>query len=261
MGRSSSSPAPGRARRGSSSSASGGCSRRSEDLLPEQILVLTYNVKAARELRDAARRRPSGPRSRARMSVSNFHSFCQRILTESAADAGLPARPDVLDGVGQVLLLRTSAPSLRARSTTHRTGRSPSFVAVHQPGEGRAGRAGRLRSRSSPRSGASSRRDTAASTTPRSGSAAQGNLDAAARGPRRVRGRARERARRGPRRDARLRRGRRRQGRRPRGAPHGRRRRARAQRASQFAAERPPADRRAGRRPTSSTARRSRSCA
>ncbi len=38
--------------------------------------------------------------------MSNFHSFCHRILTENAADAGLPARPDVLDGVAQVLLLR-----------------------------------------------------------------------------------------------------------------------------------------------------------
>ena len=33
-----------------------------EDLLPEQILVLTYNVKAARELQDRLDR-PSGPRS------------------------------------------------------------------------------------------------------------------------------------------------------------------------------------------------------
>jgi len=30
------------------------------------------------------------------MTVSNVHSFCQRILTENAADAGLPPRPDVL---------------------------------------------------------------------------------------------------------------------------------------------------------------------
>ena len=46
------------------------------------------------------------------MTVSNFHSFCQRILTENGGDAGLPARPDVLDGVGQVLLLRDLAPEL-----------------------------------------------------------------------------------------------------------------------------------------------------
>ncbi len=46
------------------------------------------------------------------MTVSNFHSFCQRVLTESAADAGLPQRPDVLDGVAQVLLLRDISPQL-----------------------------------------------------------------------------------------------------------------------------------------------------
>ncbi len=46
------------------------------------------------------------------MTVSNFHSFCNRVLTESAADAGLPPNPDVLDGVGQVLLLRDIRPQL-----------------------------------------------------------------------------------------------------------------------------------------------------
>ncbi len=80
-------------------------------LVPEQILVLTYNVKAAKELQarldDAV-----GPATRSRMTVSNFHSFCNRVLTESAADAGLPPNPDVLDGVGQVLLLRDIRPQL-----------------------------------------------------------------------------------------------------------------------------------------------------
>ena len=61
--------------------------------------------------------------------MSNFHSFCHRILTENAADAGLPARPDVLDGVGQVLLLR----DILAGHAAHlplagRTGRSANFV-------------------------------------------------------------------------------------------------------------------------------------
>ena len=83
-------------------------------LAPEQILVLTYNVKAAAEL---GQRLDTvvGPATRARMSVSNFHSFCQRILTENAADAGLPARPDVLDGIGQLLLLREITPTLDLR--------------------------------------------------------------------------------------------------------------------------------------------------
>ncbi len=83
-------------------------------LVPEQILVLTYNVKAAKELQTRLDE-SVGPAVRARMSVSNFHSFCQHVLTESSADAGLPARPDVLDGVGQMLLLRDIRPNLGLR--------------------------------------------------------------------------------------------------------------------------------------------------
>ncbi|MGK2849816.1 MAG: ATP-dependent helicase [Candidatus Limnocylindrales bacterium] len=81
------------------------------DLLPEQILVLTYNVKAAAELR-ARLEQAVGLATAARMEIGNFHSFCQGILSDHAGDAGLPARPDVLDGVGQLLLLRDIAPDL-----------------------------------------------------------------------------------------------------------------------------------------------------
>jgi superfamily I DNA/RNA helicase/RecB family exonuclease len=80
-------------------------------LVPEQILILTYNVKAAQEL--AARlERALGPATRARLHVSNFHAFCQRILIEHAADAGSTGEADVLDGVGQLLLLRDLWPEL-----------------------------------------------------------------------------------------------------------------------------------------------------
>ncbi len=80
-------------------------------LLPEQILVVTYNVKAARELAERLEK-SLGPAVRARLTVANFHSFCHRILVESAPDAGLPSTPDVLDGVGQMLLLRDIRPAL-----------------------------------------------------------------------------------------------------------------------------------------------------
>ncbi len=83
-------------------------------LLPEQILVLTYNVKAARELGERIEK-AVGPGTRARLAIGNFHSFCHRVLTDSAADAGLPTRPDVLDGVGQLLLLRDLRPDLPLR--------------------------------------------------------------------------------------------------------------------------------------------------
>ncbi len=80
-------------------------------LLPEQVLVLTYNVKAAKELADRLEK-SLGPAVRSRLTVANFHSFCHRILVESAPDVGLPSTPDVLDGVGQVLLLRDLRPGL-----------------------------------------------------------------------------------------------------------------------------------------------------
>ena len=80
-------------------------------LLPEQILVLTYNVKAARELQQRLDE-VVGPATRARMTVSNFHSFCHRVLTESPGEAGVAPDPDVLDGVSQILLLRDIRPDL-----------------------------------------------------------------------------------------------------------------------------------------------------
>ena len=87
------------------------------------------------------------------MTVSNFHSFCQRILTENAADAGLPPRPDVLDGVGQVLLLRDIRPSLALVYHT-RLVRSASFVQFINRAKDELvtpGRLRRLRRRGAPR--------------------------------------------------------------------------------------------------------------
>lgn len=89
----------------------GADAQRDDPLLPEQILVLTYNVKAAKELQ-ARIEKAVGVAARSRMTVTNFHSFCHRILTENAADAGLPPHPDVLDGIGQVLLLKDIRPQL-----------------------------------------------------------------------------------------------------------------------------------------------------
>jgi superfamily I DNA/RNA helicase len=83
-----------------------------EGLEPENLLVLTYNVKAAAELRTRIEQ-AVGLATASRIEISNFHSFCQRMLTEHADDAGLPPRPDVLDGVGQLLLLRGIVPPLR----------------------------------------------------------------------------------------------------------------------------------------------------
>jgi superfamily I DNA/RNA helicase len=81
------------------------------DLQPESVIVLTYNVKTAQELRHRLDE-TVGPSIRSLLTVSNFHSFCQQVLTESAADAGLPARPDVLDGFAQPPLTKDLAPRL-----------------------------------------------------------------------------------------------------------------------------------------------------
>src|SRR5204862_2916843 len=80
-------------------------------VLPEQILVLTYNLKAAKQLVDRLEA-AVGVATAGRLNVGNFHSFCHRILTESAPDVGLPPQPDVLDGINQILLLRDLRPSL-----------------------------------------------------------------------------------------------------------------------------------------------------
>lgn len=89
----------------------GAAAQTDDPLLPEHLLVMTYNVKAAKKLQTRLNQ-VVGVAARSRMTVTNFHSFCQRILTENAADAGLPPHPDVLDGIGQVLLLKDIRPQL-----------------------------------------------------------------------------------------------------------------------------------------------------
>jgi DNA helicase-2/ATP-dependent DNA helicase PcrA len=93
-------------------------------LPPEQVLVLTYNVRAAKELKERLEA-ALGPAAASRLPVSNFHSFCHRILADNAAEAGLNANPDVLDGIGQVLLLRDIRPDLPL--VYHAGGSNPNY--------------------------------------------------------------------------------------------------------------------------------------
>jgi DNA helicase-2/ATP-dependent DNA helicase PcrA len=93
-------------------------------LLPEQLLVLIYNVRAAKELADRIEEKV-GAAARSRIAVQNFHSFCNRILADNAADAGLQPNPDVLDGIGQVLLLRDLRPNLPL--VYHAGGSNPNY--------------------------------------------------------------------------------------------------------------------------------------
>ena len=75
------------------------------DLEPESVLVLTYNVKAAAELMERLEQL-LGLETASRLWVHNFHSFGNRVLSDHRADLGLAQNADVLDQVGQRLLLR-----------------------------------------------------------------------------------------------------------------------------------------------------------
>ncbi|HEV3485396.1 MAG TPA: ATP-dependent helicase, partial [Vicinamibacterales bacterium] len=79
------------------------------DLVPENILVLTYNVRAAAELMERLEN-ALGLEVASRLWVHNFHSFGHRILSDHRAELGLAENADVLDPVGQRLLLRELRP-------------------------------------------------------------------------------------------------------------------------------------------------------
>ena len=79
-------------------------------LEPENVLVLTYNVKAAAELMDRLDE-ALGIEVASRLWVHNFHSFGHRVLSDHRADLGLTENADVLDQVGQRLLLRELRPA------------------------------------------------------------------------------------------------------------------------------------------------------
>ena len=221
-------------------------------LLPEQILVLTYNVKAARELQDRLDQ-AVGPAVRARMTVSNFHSFCHQVLSDAAAEAGLPAHPDVLDGVGQMLLLRDLEPGLDLLYHAGCVGRSGRFVQFINRAKDELVTPGRVRClrRPSERAVFEARYGLfEAAHRPARGSRATSSLPA--RGPQGIRQAPPVRARRGTRRRA----DRRppagsRQGRRPRGPPDGPRHRRRPERQACSRPSRARRDRARWRRPTS----------
>jgi ATP-dependent DNA helicase UvrD/PcrA len=79
------------------------------DLAPENILVLTYNVRATAELMDRLEQL-LGLAVASRLWVHNFHSFGHRVLSDHGAELGLDVNADVLDGVAQRLLLRELRP-------------------------------------------------------------------------------------------------------------------------------------------------------
>jgi superfamily I DNA/RNA helicase len=84
---------------------------RDPTLRPENILVLTYNVRAAAEL---VRRleRALGLERASQLWVHNFHSFGHRLLTAHRAELGLADTGHMLDPIGQRLILRDLRPRM-----------------------------------------------------------------------------------------------------------------------------------------------------
>ncbi len=78
---------------------------------PENILVLTYNVRAAAELTRRLEQ-TLGLERASRLWVHNFHSFGHRLLTAHRAELGLASDAGILDQVGQRLVLRDLRPQL-----------------------------------------------------------------------------------------------------------------------------------------------------
>jgi DNA helicase-2/ATP-dependent DNA helicase PcrA len=81
------------------------------DLAPENILVLTYNVRAAAELSHRFEG-AVGLEKAARLWVHNFHSFGNRLLAAHSAELGLADGGGVLDPIGQQLLLLELRPQM-----------------------------------------------------------------------------------------------------------------------------------------------------
>ncbi|MGA2513512.1 MAG: ATP-dependent DNA helicase [Candidatus Limnocylindrales bacterium] len=84
---------------------------RDPELAPENVLVLTYNVRAAAELAHRIER-AIGLERAARLWVHNFHSFGNRLLAAHRAELGLTDGGHVLDEVGQQLLLFELRPQM-----------------------------------------------------------------------------------------------------------------------------------------------------
>ncbi len=84
---------------------------RDPELQPENVLVLTYNVRAAAELTRRLEQ-TIGLERAARLWVHNFHSFGNRLLAAHGPEFGLGDGRHVLDQIGQQLLLLELRPAM-----------------------------------------------------------------------------------------------------------------------------------------------------
>jgi DNA helicase II / ATP-dependent DNA helicase PcrA len=84
---------------------------RDPELEPENVLVLTYNARAAAELTHRLEQ-ALGLEQAGRLWVHNFHSFGNRLLAAHGPEFGLGDGWHVLDQVGQQLLLLELRPAM-----------------------------------------------------------------------------------------------------------------------------------------------------
>jgi superfamily I DNA/RNA helicase len=116
---------------------------RDDGLQPENVLVLTYNVKAAAELADRLQEM-LGLETASRLWVHNFHSFGHRLLSDNRAELGLAESADVLDHrpAAAAAPVALEVPSLPVPPHGPRRQRRRPLRGRHQPRQGRARHAG-----------------------------------------------------------------------------------------------------------------------
>ena len=84
--------------------------RKTNNVKPENILILTFSNKAAEELRQRVKR--YAPDASALIRVETFHSFGLELLRKYGTEIGLSAKPPILDPIDALFTLERFLPEL-----------------------------------------------------------------------------------------------------------------------------------------------------